>query len=156
LTGFLGPDGAFSNTRGSLLHPALVDVQRRLGERGHDLAEVPGITSPSGLKFGQVVTTFVDVVSDSAGSPYTEVNTPPQSAYLPGCSASSAAPTPNDISVQANTNNFPAVTGDAFQNGDKAWAEPLRKRRPVSFRRRRPWAKQRSVLRLRPGMDTGT
>jgi hypothetical protein len=25
-TGFLGPDGAFSSTRGSLLHPALVDV----------------------------------------------------------------------------------------------------------------------------------
>jgi hypothetical protein len=84
---------------------------------------ISGITSPSGLKFGQVVTTFVDVVSDSAGSPYTEVNTPPQSAYLPGCSASSAAPTPNDISVQANTNNFPAVTGDAFQNGDKAWVQ---------------------------------
>jgi hypothetical protein len=28
-------------------------------------------------------------------------------------------------------------------------AEPLRTRRPVSFRRRRPWAKQRSALRLR-------
>jgi hypothetical protein len=26
LTGFLGPDEAFSSTRGSLLHPALVDV----------------------------------------------------------------------------------------------------------------------------------
>ena len=26
LTGFLGPDGAFSSTRGSLRHPALVDV----------------------------------------------------------------------------------------------------------------------------------
>ncbi len=80
---------------------------------------IPGISSSSGLKFGEVETTFVDVATDSSGN--TETNVPPQAAYQTGCQGGSSAPL--ELSIQANTNNFPAVTGDAALNGDTAWVQ---------------------------------
>jgi hypothetical protein len=84
---------------------------------------IPGIMSSSGLKFGQVATTFVDVVTDTSVSTYTETSTPFASgAFLPACN-STDSPTPNAVSIQANTNNFPAFTGDASLIGDDAWVQ---------------------------------
>lgn len=80
---------------------------------------IPGITSSTGLKFGEVETTFVDVATDSMGN--TETNVPPQSTFLQSCAGGTA--TPQQLSVQANTNNFPATTGDAALNGDTAWVQ---------------------------------
>ena len=84
-----------------------------------EFGPIPGITASSGLKFGQVASTFVDVATDSVGN--TETNVPPQSAVLSGCKNGSS--TPLQVSIQANTNNFNATTGDASINGDKAWVQ---------------------------------
>jgi hypothetical protein len=117
---------------------------------------IPGIMSSSGLKFGQVESTFVDVVSGQS----TEVNTLIQSgAFIDQCNYSTAnytlspTPTPNAISVQANTNNFYAVTGDAAQNGDKAWVQfaiqSLGTEEIYTYKPGTPWAGQ--VVKSEPG-----
>ena len=91
---------------------------------------IPGITSSSGLKFGQVETTFVDVATDSSG--FAESNVPPPATPFPDCGG--GAPTVNSLSIQANTNQFAATTGDAALKGDQAWVQfviqdPIRRRR---------------------------
>ena len=86
---------------------------------------IPGITSPSGLRFGQVASTFVDV----AATPHTEVNVPSPSGFQADCNYPTLSYTitpqqqPNALSVQANTNNFTATSGDAAANGDAAWVQ---------------------------------
>jgi hypothetical protein len=80
---------------------------------------IPGITSSSGLKFGQVETTFVDVATDSSG--FAESNVPPPATPFPDCGG--GPPTPNNLSIQANTNQFAATTGDASLKGDQAWVQ---------------------------------
>lgn len=86
---------------------------------------IPGITSSSGLRFGQVASTFVDV----AATPHTEVNIPSPSGFQADCNYSSLSYTitpqqqPNALSVQANTNNFTATSGDAAAHGDTAWVQ---------------------------------
>jgi hypothetical protein len=82
--------------------------------------KAPGITATSGLKFGQVETTFVDVVSTTA-APNAETNVPPQQSAIPECVG--RPPTPNELSIQANTNPFPATSGDAAGVNDQAWVQ---------------------------------
>ncbi len=86
---------------------------------------IPGITSPSGLRFGQVASTVVDV----AATGHTELNVPSQIGFQADCNYSSLPYTltppqqVNTLSVQANTNNFTATAGDAAAVGDKAWVQ---------------------------------
>jgi hypothetical protein len=86
---------------------------------------IPGITSPAGLRFGQVSTTFVDV----AATGDTEVNIPSAVGFQAECDANRLGYTiappqqPNNLSIQANSNNFPANSGDAGDLGDLAWVQ---------------------------------
>jgi hypothetical protein len=86
---------------------------------------IPGITSPVGLRFGQVASTLVDV----SASPHTEVNVPSAIGFQTDCNYNSLSYTitpqqqPNTLSVQANTNSFTATDGEAGAVGDKAWVQ---------------------------------
>jgi len=86
---------------------------------------IPGISSPAGLRFGQVATTFVDVST----APHTEVNIPSAVGFQAACDASRVGYTttpsqqPNNLSIQANSNNFTATSGDAANLGDQAWVQ---------------------------------
>jgi hypothetical protein len=103
-----------------------VTIPGYLSSGEFNFGPMPGIASTTdGFKYGQVETTFVSVnTGDPSTGDHTEMDEPETMSTQTPCQDNSSTNI-DSISVQANTNNFPATGGAPSQQSppDDAWVQ---------------------------------